>query len=135
MAEAYVWLKAIHVAAALVFVAGVLVVAVFLSASKDISVAAASKVRRWDMRVTTPAMALVWAFGMTLAIFGDWSRSGWLIGKLLFVVVLSGLHGVQSAKLRRVSGGLPTGVLSGLNAPFIVVSCVAIAVFVVVKPI
>ncbi|GJD96148.1 CopD family protein [Methylobacterium iners] len=135
MTDLYTWLKALHVAAALVFVAGVLGVAVFLSASQDVNPAAARAIRRWDMRVTTPAMILVWAFGLTLAVTGDWSRSGWLIAKLVLVVVLSGLHGMQSAKLRRVSGGVSTRVLSPLSAPFVVVSCLGIAVLVIVKPI
>ena len=131
--DLYTWLKALHVGAAMTFVAGVLSAAVFLAAQPG-GAETAGALHRWDRRVTTPAMLLVWALGLVLALEGGWFRSGWLSAKLVLVVALSGLHGVQSAKLRRLAGGGATAALSGLVAPLIVGAVVAVAVLVVVKP-
>ena len=134
MTDPYLWLKALHVAAAMTFVGGVLGMALFLRAIGPDHADLVRKVRRWDQRVTTPAMLLVWALGLSLALMGGSFRDGWLIAKLVFVVALSGVHGVQSAKLRRLAGGLPAPPASGLIAPAIIGSVIAIAVLVVVKP-
>lgn len=68
--ELYAWLKALHVAAAITFVAGVLAVAVLLGAAQPGHAETPQAVHRWDRTVTTPAMLLVWAFGLTLALMG-----------------------------------------------------------------
>ena len=130
--DPYIWLKAFHVAAAITFVGGVLGAAVFLAAARP-GCAEAGAVHRWDRKVTTPAMLLAWALGLTLALMGGWFRGGWLFAKLAFVVALSGTHGMQSAKLRRLAGGVAAG-RSPRLAPLVVGSVVAIAVLVIVKP-
>lgn len=128
--DIYPWLKAFHVAAALTFVGGVLAVSVFLNASTD--AAAARAVRCWDQAVTTPAMLLVWALGLTLALTGNWFADFWLQAKLVLVIVLSGIHGVQSGRLRRLVGG---NAVPALRTNYIVLACiVVIAVLAVVKP-
>lgn len=132
--DPYAWLKALHVAAAITFAGGILSVAVFLAAAGPGCTEAARALHRWDRRATTPAMLLVWALGLTLALMGGWLREGWMVAKLALVVALSGAHGVQSAKLRRLAGGVPAGASPGLAAPLIVGFVVAIAVLVVVKP-
>lgn len=133
--ELYPWLKALHVAAALIFVGGVLTVSVFLAAaSTDASSFAtiALGVRRWDQIVTTPAMLVVWTLGLSLAMTGHWLAAGWLQAKLLFVLVLSGLHGVQSGRLRRLAGG---GTLQpSRTAPLVIGCAVIIALLAVAKP-
>lgn len=130
----YTWCKALHVAAAITFVAGVLAAAVFLSAVPPGRDGTARAVHRWDRRVTTPAMLLVWALGLTLALEGGWFHAGWLSAKLALVVALSGVHGVQSAKLRRLAGGSAAKAPSHLVAPLVVGCAVAIAILVVVRP-
>ena len=133
--DLYPWLKALHVAAALTFVAGVVAVAVFLRAAPDdpSSATVARGFRRWDAAVTTPAMLLVWALGLTLATTAHWFAAGWLQAKLILVLFLSGLHGVQSGRLRRRAGGLPGG-LSSAAAPVAIACVVGIAILAVVKP-
>ena len=121
----YLWLKALHVAAALTFVGGTLADALALAGGQSVS-------RRWSRTVTTPAMLLVWALGLTLALRGGWFSSRWLQVKLAFVVVLSGLHGVQSGLLRRMAGGRQPPESWHLAAPAIVAMAVAIALLVVV---
>lgn len=135
LGEIYPWLKAVHVAAALAFVGGVLAVSVFLRAACDGDFPRkqmARRVRRWDRMVTTPAMLLVWGLGLTLATTGQWFAAGWLQAKFALVLALSSLHGVQSGRLRRLAGGaagrpMPTAVIA--------IACtVGIAILAVVKP-
>jgi uncharacterized membrane protein len=134
-AEGYPWLQALHVASALMFVGGVLAVSVFLTAASvapPAGNAMAQAVRRWDHLVTAPAMLLVWALGLTLAVGGDRFSEPWLQAKLVFVVLLSGVHGVQSGRLRRLAGG--GGSPPQRTSPLILASIVVIAVLAVVKP-
>ncbi len=93
---------------------------------------AARPVWRWDQVVTTPAMLLVWGFGIALAISGHWFAEIWLWAKLIFVIVLSGIHGVQSGRLRRLAGGTAARPLR--TAPIILGSILVIAILAVVKP-
>ncbi len=60
------------------------------------------RLRQWNRFVTTPAMVVVWAFGLTLATAGAWFVATWLQVKMALVIVLSAIHGMQSAKLRRL---------------------------------
>ena len=134
LVEFYPWFKALHVAAALIFTGGVLAVAIFLAAvpAADAGASSARGIRRWDQAVTTPAMLLVWAFGLTLAMTGHWFADGWLQAKLAFVLALSGLHGVQSGRLRRLAGGRAIAPFQA--APFAIGCAVAIALLAVAKP-
>lgn len=135
LAAAYPWLKALHVAAALVFTGGVLAVSTLLAAvpAADPAIASTARgIRRWDQTVTTPAMLLVWALGLTLATTGHWFADGWLQAKLAFVLVLSGLHGIQSGRLRRLAGG--TALRSLRTTPIVIGCAVAIALLAVAKP-
>lgn len=104
----YLVAKAVHVAAVVAWLAGMLLVAVLPAALRALPVAhfpadrgLLLAVRRWDRRVTTPAMAIAWALGLWLAWRGGWMGAGWLSAKLALVVCLSALHGVLSGSLRR----------------------------------
>lgn len=132
--DPYAWLKALHVAAAITFAAGLLGAAVFLTTAQPGCTEAARALHRWDRRVTTPAMLRVWTLGLTLALMGGWLRDGWLVAKLVLVVALSGAHGVQSAKLRRLAGDVVAGASPPLVAPLVIGVIVAIAILAVVKP-
>ena len=46
------------------------------------------------------ADAVTWVLGLYLVWDGGWYTSGWLHGKLLLVLVLSGLHGVYVRRLK-----------------------------------
>ncbi len=139
----YLWLKALHVAAVLVWIGGLLVVAVAIAAlslSKEAAErpdrTAVFAVRRWDRHVTSPAMLLVWGAGLSLAMLGGWFRSPWLIIKLVFVLLLTALHGLLSGTLRKLGRSDEPPASFGLrHAPLlIVISVAAIVVLVVVKP-
>jgi protoporphyrinogen IX oxidase len=131
------WLKALHVAAVLLFAGGLLAqsLAVAAALQDSISPGVFARLRRWDQRVTVPALLAVWVLGITTALSGGWFGAGWLSAKLLLVVALTSLHGVQAGALRRLvlGAGNPQ---SGLGwAPLaVVLSLVAIALLAVAKP-
>ena len=137
----YLWLKALHVAAAITFVGGVLANAALLpllaegeSVSRDRQQLVRG-LRDWHRLVTTPAMVVVWALGLGLALRGGWFPFLWLEAKLVLVVVLSAVHGVQSGTLRRLAGGsAPRLGRMRYGGVVIVGLATAIAILVVVKP-
>ncbi|MCX4198999.1 CopD family protein [Methylobacterium organophilum] len=137
LADAYPWLKALHVACALLFVGGVVASGLLLAAGHaatdaDRITPVAMVLRRWDRAVTVPAMLGVWAFGIGLAISGGWFTFGWLQAKLLLVMILSAIHGLQSGRIRRLVAGQDyrSSPTSALVAPTVV----AIAILAVIKP-
>jgi uncharacterized membrane protein len=139
----YLWLKAFHVAAIVGWIGGMFVSTLFISMLVASSRPPAAGeawmiqfVRSWEQKVTTPAMLLVWASGMTMAVEAGWFSSRWLMIKLIFVFGLSALHGVQSGVLRRMAQGAnrPPPVSLRYSAPAILVAIAAIASLAVVKP-
>ena len=56
--------------------------------------------RRLLRAIMNPAMAATWAFGLWLAVESGVWRDGWLHAKLLFVLVLSGLHGYMARTVK-----------------------------------
>lgn len=103
------WLKAAHLLAVVTFAGGLLLTAVVLRlqhasptprlpSERRLLVAA----RRWDRTVTTPALALVWLLGLTMAVRAGWMGAPWLLGKLVLVAGLTVLHGTQAGVLQRL---------------------------------
>jgi len=126
-------LKAAHVVAVLVFVSGVVATALFLPSTRTSELHAIAAMRRWDARVTTPAMLLVWALGLTLAMMGHWFAAPWLIAKVGIVALLSAVHGVNSGRLRRRTETVRAS--GSVVHAALVMGAVAVAVLlVVVKP-
>jgi len=134
----YLWLKALHVAAVLIWTGGLVVAALATTRASKLGADASliETIQRFDARVTSPAMFVVWGAGLALAMLGQWFPSPWLIVKLAIVVLLSALHGVLAATLRRRSLRDPSPPPGWLrHAPVaIMASLSAIAVLVVVKP-
>jgi uncharacterized integral membrane protein (TIGR00701 family) len=139
----YLWIKAFHVASVVTWIGGMLVMALMLQivqkASPERSTAELrllKAVRRWDQRVTSPAMGLAWVLGVALVYFGGWHAAGWLLVKLVFVLPLSALHGLQSGYLRRLAD-VPEQEASAMlkySGPLTIAAIVIIAVMVVAKP-
>lgn len=90
----------------------------------------------WDRYVTTPAMIVAWALGITMATWAGWFASGWMMAKIVFVLALSALHGVLSGRLRRAAakGGVPAGFDGRLVLCVMIVLLAAIVLLVVTKP-
>lgn len=108
----YLFIKAFHLAAVITWAGGMLMLGLLLGSLVSTALLREASERRWldaiyrwDRRVTTPALALVWLLGITLAVMSGGYTAPWLWAKLAIVFVLSGLHGHQSATLRRIFSG------------------------------
>jgi uncharacterized membrane protein len=136
--DLYPFLKAAHVTSVVFVVGGLLahnrVVDAVARQPKTQQAVTLAVLLEVDRRVTTPALLLTWIFGVSLAVWARWFQSPWLSVKLLFVVALSALHGVQSGRLRRfVRDASPATGIPGAGTA-IVIAMLAIAVLAVVKP-
>ncbi|MEA2875703.1 MAG: protoporphyrinogen oxidase [Hyphomicrobiales bacterium] len=138
----YLWLKAFHVIAVIAWMAGMLYLprlfVYHCEAEPGSKQSETFKVmeRRLLRAIINPAMAVTWVLGLWLAWEGGFFRSGWLHGKLLLVLILSGMHGlfsryvrefaedrnVHSQKFYRIVNEVPTVLMIG------------IVILVVVKP-
>jgi uncharacterized membrane protein len=135
LVDAYPWLKALHVACALLFVGGVVASSLLFTAGRAAAervVPIALVLKRWDRVVTVPAMLGLWAFGIGLAASGGWFTHGWLQAKLVLVVLLSAIHGLQSGQIRRLAAGKAVQPLRA--EALIVPAVIATAVLAVIKP-
>lgn len=92
--------------------------------------------RRLLRAIMTPAMIATWIFGLWLAVSGGWFAFGWLHAKLVFVLILSGLHGYMAKLTKDFAADRntrPAGFFRVLNeVP--TVGLVIIVLLVVVKP-
>lgn len=135
MGDLYMWLKAAHVSAALTFSGGVLAVSLLLTilpALPHQSQQIAAAFRRYDRWVTIPSMLAVLCLGVSLAVSGSLFGSLWVNIKLGLVVLLSGLHGYQSGRLRKMAAG--AGGDSQSTLPVVITVLIAIACLAVLKP-
>lgn len=141
----YLWLKVLHIVAVLTWVGGMLVIAFANAAISEVGesqesvtrVAFLRSGRRWDRRVTTPAMVLVWVIGLTLALVGHWFPQPWLLVKMTLVLVLSALHGSLSGRLWRSTQGVQMVGTSNARfaTPAILATVFMVVALVVIKPI
>jgi protoporphyrinogen IX oxidase len=104
-ADIYGWAKAFHIIAVISWMAGMLYLPrlfVYHCAAEKGSVQAETfKVmeRRLLRAIINPAMIATWVLGLALAWLGPdshygWFASGWLQAKLVFVIILSAIHGL-----------------------------------------
>ncbi|WP_131195494.1 protoporphyrinogen oxidase HemJ [Lichenihabitans psoromatis] len=103
----YLWIKALHVISMVAWMAGMLYLprlfVYHVEAGPRTPQSETFKVmeRRLLRAIMNPAMIVVWITGLWLAYEGGWFRDGWLHGKILLVVLLSGCHGLLAASTRR----------------------------------
>ncbi|MBM6593917.1 protoporphyrinogen oxidase HemJ [Microvirga sp. BT291] len=102
----YLWIKALHVIAVISWMAGMLYLPrlfVYHCEAQMGSIQSETfKImeRRLLKAIINPAMIVTWVLGLYLAWDGGWFASGWLHAKLLFVLVLSGVHGFLSKTVK-----------------------------------
>jgi putative membrane protein len=138
----YEWVKALHIIAVISWMAGMLYLPRLFVYHCEAEVGSKQSEtfqlmeRRLLRAIMTPAMIVTWLAGLYLAWSGHWFASGWLHGKLVLVIVLSGVHGffsrcvkdfaagwnLRSQKFYRILNELPT------------VLMIFIVILVVVKP-
>ncbi|ODN72596.1 CopD family protein [Methylobrevis pamukkalensis] len=135
----YVYIKALHVFVVVTAVGGMLAVALTLRLAEapvdDRLRRFLVGLRAWDGLVTTPALAVVWMAGYTMAFGGGWDTAPWLLVKLGPATLLTGLHLAQGAALARcLADGLPPPAVLRTAPAVILGSLAAIAWLAVVKP-
>jgi protoporphyrinogen IX oxidase len=138
----YEWIKALHIVAVISWMAGMLYLPRLFVYHCEAEIGSKQsetfKVmeRRLLKAIINPAMIVTWLAGLYLAWSGNWFAAGWLHGKLLLVLLLSGAHGFfaravkdfaadrnqQSQKFYRIINEVPTLLMIG------------IVILVVVKP-
>lgn len=129
----YLWIKAVHLIAVITFIAGLVTMALGgrLAQPEWRRVA-----RRADYALASPALIVVWITGPTLAIMANWWHAPWLMAKLVFVIVLSALHGRLSATLRHLERDESTQppAVFGRALPVTLISMAIVVALVIVKP-
>jgi putative membrane protein len=136
------WLKALHILAVVAWFAGLFYLPrlfVYHADAKpgsELSETFKVMEHRLLTAIMTPAMAIVWLSGLTLAYWEGAFSDGWLHAKLALVFLLSGFQGAlsrwtrdfaadrntRSAKFYRIANEVPTAFL------------IAIVLLVVLKP-
>src|SRR3981189_961935 len=102
----YEWIKALHVIAVISWMAGLLYLPRLFVYHCEAEVGSKQsetfKVmeRRLLKAIMDPAMIVTWLAGLYLAWAGHWFSAGWLHGKLLLVVILSGVDGFFSGRVK-----------------------------------
>jgi len=135
----YLWLKALHVAAIITWIGGMLALSV---AARTLPAVGAERqtaivtLRKWDQRITSPAMGLAWILGLALTFMGGWHSAIWFMIKFALVLALSALHGMQGGALRRMENDPAMAAPAVLRqGPAMTITIVLlIAILVIVKP-
>lgn len=135
------WINAVHLVSAVVWIGGMLMTAMVAQWSlrqndKSPTLILLNDVRSWNRRMTSPAMIVLWIAGIAMLVAHGQMPHLWLIVKIVFVVLLSGLHGFLSATLRRLANGETlkrTGALNNATLLLVLFTAV-ITVLAVVRP-
>lgn len=135
------WINAVHLVSAVVWIGGMLMTAMVAQWSlrqndKSTTLILLNDVRSWNRRMTSPAMIVLWIAGIAMLVAHGQMPHLWLIVKIVFVVLLSGLHGFLSATLRRLANGETlkrTGALNNVTLLLVLFTAV-ITVLAVVRP-
>jgi putative membrane protein len=102
----YEWAKALHVIAVISWMAGMLYLPRLFVYHCDAEIGSRQSEtfklmeRRLLKAIINPAMIATWILGLYLAWTGHWFSSGWFHGKLTLVLIMSGVHGFLSARVR-----------------------------------
>ena len=102
----YLWLKALHVISVIAWMASLLylprLMVYHCDAEKGSKQSETFKLMEYRLLhyITSPAMAFVWIFGLYMAIEAPWYDELWLQIKFALVVVMSGLHGFLTARVK-----------------------------------
>jgi putative membrane protein len=130
----YLWIKALHVIAVISWMAALLylprLMVYHCDAEPGSKQSETFKVmeRRLLRFIATPAMIVAWATGLWMAFEAGLVRAGWLHGKLLLVLALSAVHGINakwikdfaldrnrhSGRFFRIANEVPTLLMIGI---------------------
>lgn len=102
----YEWIKAFHVLAVISWMAGMLYLPRLMVYHAESAVGSIQSEtfkimeRRLLKGIINPAMIVTWVLGLYLAWAAFGFKGGWLHGKILLVVMLSGIHGYLVGRVR-----------------------------------
>jgi putative membrane protein len=150
LAVTYDWIKAAHVVFVIFWIAGLFMLPRYYVYHQEAPAGSAEEMK-WIERerklrniIITPAMAMVWVFGLLLAYLGPdrsadeytWFSYGWLHAKLLIVIGLSGYHGYMVGYGKKLEQGLRPASGKALRIMNEVpgIATVIIVILVIVKP-
>ncbi len=136
------WLKAFHVLAVISWMAGMLYLPRLMVYHVDAPPGSVQsetfKVmeRRLLRGIMNPAMIVTWVLGLYLAWAAFGFKGGWLHGKILLVVLLSGVHGYLVGRVRDFANDRNTksGRFYRVINEVPAVLMVGIVILVIVKP-
>jgi putative membrane protein len=100
------WVKALHILSVIAWMSGMLYLPRLFVYHCDAEVGSKQsetfKVMEWRLlkAIINPAMIITWLAGLYLAWSGHWYTSGWFHAKLTLVLLMSGVHGFLSARVR-----------------------------------
>ena len=134
MDQIYLWVKALHIISVIAFMAGMFYLPrLFVYHAGAESGSAQSETfkvmeRKLDVIIMRPALVLVYATGITLAIKADFFKAAWLNWKFLLVLVMTALYfylvgarlrfaadrNIRSARFYRMLNEVPTLLLIGI---------------------
>lgn len=138
----YPWIKSAHIIFVIFWIAGLFLLPRYYIYHQE-AVAGSDEEQRWIERerklrniIITPAMILVWVFGILLAyILGAWTQ-GWFHLKLLLVLGLTAYHGYMVGYGKSLASGArpQSGRALRIMNEVPGVATVLIVILVVVKP-
>ena len=142
MEDYYLWLKAVHVVAIVAWMCGMLYLPRLFVYHAGVAVGSPQSEtfklmeRRLLRAINTPAMIVVWITGLWLAYEGGWYKAHWLHGKILLVVLMTGVHGMLAGATRRFGNdaNAKTATYFRVLNEVPTVLLIGIVVLVVVKP-
>ncbi|TMJ81547.1 MAG: protoporphyrinogen oxidase HemJ [Alphaproteobacteria bacterium] len=136
----YEWIKALHVIAVIAWMAGMLYLprlfVYHCEAKAGSGQSETFKVmeRRLLKAIINPAMIVTWLSGLYLAWTAHFFSAGWLHGKLLLVLLLSGAHGFFSRWVRDFAADRNTRSQKFYRNEVPTVLMIGIVILVIVKP-
>ena len=140
LGDAYPWVKAVHVAFVIFWMAGLSMIPRFLVYWHPVA-ASAPESALWDERcrrlrriILSPAMVVSWVAGLALGFHLGWPL--WLVVKFLFVIVLTWFHHWSVVMAKRFGAGERPVTEKRLRLMNEIPSLVtlAVVVLVIVKP-
>jgi len=138
----YAWLKAGHIIFVIFWVAGLFMLPRYYVYHQE-SLPGSDEEKRWIERerklrniIITPAMALVWLLGLSLAYVTQAWTQGWFIAKFAIVFALSGYHGWMVGYGKKLAAGQRpvSGKALRLMNELPGVAVVLIVVLVIIRP-
>jgi protoporphyrinogen IX oxidase len=105
--EFYLWVKAFHIIAVIMWMAGMLYLPRLFVYHCDVAKGSAESERFKLMErrllkvIINPAMVAVWILGLTLVAITRADQAHWFQAKFVLVLAMSGIHGVYAGAVKR----------------------------------